>query len=385
MNWAAEGPTSPLSSGNCSLSGVKRKIRVYAAKLLAEMSGDQSAVKAPILNEDFTRLRSGDDHSGNVDCRSIRFQVLRIADGTKLVRGKFDAHAAEEIVVGMLPSQREHKIVFQTTRSGRSSHPNVVNADFLHRAVEVRDDFASLDAVLDVGTYPVLNVAVDLRSAMDESDASAGPPQIQSHLSRGILAADNNDVSTKIRMRFPIVMKDFFQILAGDIELVGEIVVAGGEHDLTRTVIMDGIVPVGGGDAKITVLTRNRLHPFVLADGQVIMFSHTAVIFERFEPRGLRQRGGERNIANLEQLRRGEKHHVARIAIDGIDEASLVDDESFEAGLLSLNGAGHASGASAHDQDISPGVGPRLGLRAGQSFRNLLDGQGQEGWGLHRA
>jgi hypothetical protein len=144
-------------------------------------------------------------------------------------------------------------------------------------------------------------------------------------------------------------------------------------------------VPVGGGDAKITVLTRNRLHPFVLADGQVIMFSHTAVIFERFEPRGLRQRGGERNIANLEQLRRGEKHHVARIAIDGIDEASLVDDESFEAGLLSLNGAGHSGGASAHDQDISPGVGLRLGLSAGQSFRNLLDGQGQEGWGLHRA
>src|SRR4029077_17730396 len=112
---------------------------------------------------------------------------------------------------------------------------------------------------------------VNLLSAMDKSDASAVSPQIQSHLSRGILAADNNHVSIKIRMRFPIVMKDFLQILAGDIELVGEIVVAGGEHDLTGTVIMDGIVPVGGGDAKITILTRNRLHPFILADGQVIM------------------------------------------------------------------------------------------------------------------
>src|ERR1700731_3433660 len=120
MNWAAEGPTSPLSSGNCSLSGVKRKIRVYAAKLLAEMSGDQFAVKAPIFNEDFTRLRSGDDHSRHVDSRNIRFQVLGIADGTKLVRRKFDAYAAEEIEVGMVPSEREHKIVFQTTRSRRS-------------------------------------------------------------------------------------------------------------------------------------------------------------------------------------------------------------------------------------------------------------------------
>src|ERR1700686_4933784 len=118
------------------------------------MSGNQSAVKAPILNEDFTRLRSGDDHSGNVDTRNIRFQVLRIANRTKLFRRKFDAHAAEEVEVGMVPSKREHKIVFQTTRSGRSSQRDIVAADFLYRAVEVSDDFASLDAVLNVGTHP---------------------------------------------------------------------------------------------------------------------------------------------------------------------------------------------------------------------------------------
>src|ERR1700694_156016 len=104
------------------------------------------------------------------------------------------------------------------------------------------------------------------------------------------------------------------------------------------------------------------------------MFSDATVIFERFEPRGLCQSSGERNIANLKQLRRGEKHHVARIAINGIDEASLVDDERFEASLLSLNCASHARRTSAYDQDISPGVGPRLGLSAGQSFRNLFDG-----------
>ena len=115
------------------------------------------------------------------------------------------------------------------------------------------------------------------------------------------------------------------------------------------------------------------------------MFGDAAIIFQRFEPRGLRQSGGKRNVANLEQFRRGEKHHVARIAIDGVDEASLVDDKSFEARLLSLNGASHSSRASAHDQHISPGVGTRLGLGAGQSFRNLVHGQGQECWGLHRA
>src|SRR4029077_17969353 len=106
---------------------------------------------------------------------------------------QFDAHAAEEIEVGMVPSEREHKIVFQSKSSGRSAHRDIITADFVHRAIEVRYDLASLDAVLDVGTHPIFDVAVDLRSAMDERDASAMPPQIQSYLGRGILAANHND------------------------------------------------------------------------------------------------------------------------------------------------------------------------------------------------
>src|SRR5437879_57364 len=255
------GQPRPRPSPRTELSRVQRKIRIYAPKLLAEMSGDEFAVKAPILNEDFARLRSGDDHSGNVDSRNIRFQVLRIANRTKLLRRKFDPNAAEEIEVGMVPSEREHKIVFQIKGTGRSSQRNVVTADFMHRTVEVRNDFSGLDAVLDVGTHPILDVVVDLRSAMNKSNASAVPPQIQSHLGRGILAANHNDVHIKIRMRFPIVMEDLLQVLAGNIEVVGEIVVAGGEHDLARAIVMDSVVPVGRGDAKITVLPRNRLHP----------------------------------------------------------------------------------------------------------------------------
>src|SRR6266436_5445151 len=123
----------------------------------------------------------------------------------------------------MVPSKREHKIVFQIKRTGRSSQCHVVTADFMHSTVEMRNDFAGLDAVLDVGPYPILDIVVDLRSAMDESNASAVPPQIQSHLGRGILAANHNDIRIKIRMGLPIIMEDLVQVLAGDIELVGEI------------------------------------------------------------------------------------------------------------------------------------------------------------------
>ncbi len=91
-------------------------------------------------------------------------------------------------------------------------------------------------------------------------------------------------------MWFPIVVRDFVQVFAGNIELVGEIVVTGGDHDLARAIVVDGIVTVGGRDAEITVLARDGLHPFILADVQAIVLGDAAVIFEGFEPGGLRQR-----------------------------------------------------------------------------------------------
>src|ERR1019366_2076003 len=103
------------------------------------------ALKTAILNEDFVRPRAGDDHSGDVDSRNVRFQVLGIAHGTELFGGKLDAHTAEEIVVGMVSGESEYKIVFQAKRAGRSLQHNAIGADLLHGAVEVRGDFASLD------------------------------------------------------------------------------------------------------------------------------------------------------------------------------------------------------------------------------------------------
>ena len=154
-------------------------------------------------------------------------------------------------------------------------------------------------------------------------------------------------------MRLPVVVENFVQVFAGNIELVGEIVIAGGEHDLARTVIVDGVVPVGCSDTKVTVLARDGLYPFVLAHVQLKVLGDSAVIFQRFKPGGFRQGGGEWNVPDLEQLRRGEEHHVVRVVIDGIDEASLIDDEGLKASLVGLDGAGHAGGASAHDQDVA--------------------------------
>src|SRR5208337_5437192 len=102
-----------------------------------------------------------------------------------------------------------------------------------------------------------------------------------------------------IRMRLPIIMEDFLPVLSRDLQAVSEIVIARGQHDFSRTIIVDGVVPVGRGHAKIAVLASDGFYPLVLADMQLEVFGDATVIFQRFEPVWLSQRCGERNVANL--------------------------------------------------------------------------------------
>src|ERR1700691_5836732 len=217
-------------------------------------------------------------------------------------------------------------------------------------------------------------MAVHLRPAMHQRHARAMPPQIQRRLGGGVLASNYNHVSVVIRMRIAVIMKDFFQVFARNIQFVGKIVITRGKHNLARPVVVDGIMPVGGSDAKIIVLAGDRFHPFVLADLQVIMRRDSPIIFERLQSVRLRRSCREWNIANLEQLRRSKKHHVARIVINGIDEAALVDNQSLEPSLLSLNCTRHASGSRAHDKYVIPRTRPWLHLGARKGIRNFFNG-----------
>ena len=108
------------------------------------------------------------------------------------------------------------------------------------------------------------------------------------------------------------------------------------------------------------------------------MLGGTAIVLEGFLPSGLHQRSGERDVADLEQLRRGEKCHVRRIVEDRIDQASLVKDDRLETSFLSLDRAGESSGAGAYDEDVDPRVALGDGLCARESFGNDFNRQEYE-------
>ena len=78
-----------------------------------------------------------------------------------------------------------------------------------------------------------------LRAAMHQGHARPVPPQIQGGDGRRILAANHHHIHVEIGMRLAVVVENFGKIFAGNIQLVGQIVVAGGNDQLAGAVVVD--------------------------------------------------------------------------------------------------------------------------------------------------
>ena len=118
---------------------------------------------------------------------------------------------------------------------------------------------------------------------------------------------------------------------------------------------------IAGADDEITVFSHHGFDPLVLADVQVIMLGNFAVVLQSFLARGLLLGGGEGDVSDLQQLRRGEKEHALRVVIERVHQASLVEDDDSQANLLRFDGAGQACGTSADDEHIAAHLRTRLG------------------------
>src|SRR5271167_4153307 len=100
------------------------------------------------------------------------------------------------------------------------------------------------------------------------------------------------------------------------------------------------------------------------------MLRDLPVILERFLTRGLLVGSAERDVANLEQLRRGKESHVGGIVEDGIDHATLINRDDLESSSLRLDRAGETGRPRADDQHVNPSVGTRLQLSTRERVGN---------------
>ncbi len=138
---------------------------------------------------------------------------------------------------------------------------------------------------------------------MHQGHARSVAPEIESGDGGGVLASDDHDIHVEKRMGFAIVVENLGEIFAGNIQRVGQIVVARRNNQLAGAVVINPAEAVGRRNMKIVVTPGHRLHPLVLADIEMIVLGDFAVVFERFLPCGLLPGGAEGNVADFEQLR----------------------------------------------------------------------------------
>ena len=141
-----------------------------APEFSLEVFGDELAVEAAVLDEDFVRPFAGDDDASEIDAGHVRFEGRWVADGAAVVGlVKLHAETLDEVEVGMVPREREYEVIRNGEAAARGGESDVVLGDVGDGGGEVRGDLPILDAVIDVGQDPVFDVAMHLRTTMDKS------------------------------------------------------------------------------------------------------------------------------------------------------------------------------------------------------------------------
>ena len=176
-------------------------------------------------------------------------------------------------------------------------------------------------------------------------------------------------------------MRDLGQILAGQAELIGEIVVSGGDDHFAGMVIARPSGAVGGGDAEFPVFAHDGFNPLVLANVEPVMLGDLAVVLESLLARGLLVRRGEWDLANFKQLGRGKKNHSCGVVKKRIHQAALVEHDDVKPEFLRFDGAGQAGRPCADHQDVGVHLGVRNSLDLGQSF-DVFGGEKVGHWRL---
>lgn len=113
---------------------------------------------------------------------------------------------------------------------------------------------------------------------------------------------------------------------------------------------------------KVAAVAGDALHPLILADVQAVVLGDLAIVFERFLAIRLLIGAAEGDVADFQQLRRGEEGHVGGIVEQRVAEAAFVDQHGAEAVILGIDGAGQAGGSGSYDEYIAVGGGVGRGV-----------------------
>src|SRR5712691_11853955 len=126
------GSTVLTPTGEGLFPEVMRRWLRGGPQLELQVRGDLLAVEATVFDEDLIRAGAGDNYACHIDSGDIAFERHRIADRTALIFGKFDAHAAQEVIVRVVANQGHDEVVLQAHVAAGSDNDNMIHSDFLY-------------------------------------------------------------------------------------------------------------------------------------------------------------------------------------------------------------------------------------------------------------
>src|ERR1700751_187823 len=145
---------------------------------------------------------------------------------------------------------------------------------------------------------------------------------------------------------------DLGKVFAGNVEIVREVVISGGDDDFFGAIDIGAAEGVSGEDFEVAVTARDGFDQAVKARIERIVLGNFAVILQSLIAYRLLIWTGKWYVADLEQLRSSEERHVRGVVEDGVAEASLVDQHTAKAGALRLDGTCHSGWAGANYKNI---------------------------------
>src|SRR5262245_9559943 len=112
--------------------------------------GDQPTMEAPILDEHFTRVHSGNDHSCKIESGLFTFERAWVDNRLAALLVEMNSMLRHKFEVGPIADHGKYKIVLNRDFSIRRSKANLVRKNFSHGRMEVRLHLAVLDPILDI-------------------------------------------------------------------------------------------------------------------------------------------------------------------------------------------------------------------------------------------
>src|SRR6266481_9622136 len=237
----------------------------------------------------------------------------------------------------MIARQRKNLARRQNFFSPAILHKHAICSDLHYARTEERLNLPCLDAVLDVRPHPIFYRRSQLFVPVHQRYTRAIAVQVERCFGRGIFPADDDYLLIPKFVRLGVVMRNVWQLFTRHSEFIRQIVISRGDRNFPAPIFLLRSLLRARHHGKVSVAALDPNHPFILPQLQPVVFRRFAVILQRFNARGLIRSANERQVSNLQQLRRGEEHHVHGVVEDGIAQASFVDDQRLHSRPLGLD------------------------------------------------